>query len=226
MLKQAIRKAVRATGYDLVKDTRRQTVHHPFYLLGFLITDLLQRTTGDVTFVQAGANDGVEGDPLRASILRYHLRGLLIEPLPSAFAQLQRNYASEPQVRLANCAVGVTSGRATLYGDDRCASFTGSGVGTEVEVRTLPDLLSAYDLPNPSILVVDVEGLDAEIVLSALDAGMRPTIIMYESVHIPRERQAHCLRRLEQAGYAFIDADVDTYAVVESVMVDTPYFGH
>jgi hypothetical protein len=82
---------------------------------------------------------------------------------------------------------------ATIAG---CAGFTGSGVGTEVEVRTLPNLLSAYDLPNPSILVVDVEGLDAEIVLSALDAGMRPTIIMYESVHIPRERQAHCLRRL------------------------------
>lgn len=226
MLKQVIRKAVRATGYDLVRDTRHETVHHPFYLLGFLISELMQRARTEVTFVQAGANDGMDGDPLRASILRYHLRGLLIEPLPSAFARLQQNYASEPQVQLANCAVGSAAGRATLYGDDRCASLTGTGLATEVEVRTLPDLLAAYGLPAPSILVVDVEGLDAAIVLSALDAGLRPPIIMYESVHLPRATQDECLRRLEAAGYAFVDADVDTYAVLESVMVDTPYFGH
>jgi FkbM family methyltransferase len=226
MLKQAVHKAVRATGYDIIKHApQARRAHHPFYLLGFLIAELMQRATGDVTFVQAGANDGATGDPLRASILRYHLRGLLIEPLPSAFAQLQQNYASEPQVRLANCAIGPTAGRATLYGDDRCASFTGTGLTTDVEVRTLPDLLAAYQLPDPSILVVDVEGLDAEIVLSALETGLRPPIVMYESIHLPRETQEDCLRRLDAAGYAFVDADVDTYAVLESVMVDTPYFG-
>lgn len=226
MLKQAIRQAVRATGYDIVKDHRRETIHHPFYLLSALISDLRQRTRDEIAFVQAGANDGVTGDPLRGSILRYHLRGLLIEPLPSAFQQLQANYASEPQVCFANCAVGRENGTATLYGADRCASVTPQpGESFAVPVRTLPDLLTDYRLPNPSILVVDVEGLDADIVLSALDAGLRPPVIMYESVHLPRDVQDHCLRRLEREGYAFVDADVDTYAVIEDLMVDTPYFG-
>ena len=237
MIKKLVKRGLRTIGYDLVRVQHHDTVHKPFYLLGFLIAEQIRLAKEDVTFVQVGAADGVLGDPLRPAILQHHLRGLLIEPVPSSFARLRKNYASEPQLQFANCAVASQSGTRTMYGFDPAAEAsvhratslhagnpTRRGVDTkrhnfEVPVRTLPDLLTAHKISNPTILVVDVEGLDAEVVCGALDAGYRPSIIMYEYVHLPRVTQDDCLKKLKNAGYSFVEADVDTYAVRDDLCI-------
>ena len=52
----------------------------------------------DLTFLQIGAFDGRQNDPLYQFITRYHWRGVLVEPMPDAFAKLQEAYRDEPQV--------------------------------------------------------------------------------------------------------------------------------
>lgn len=67
---------------------------------------------GRVNFVQIGANDGLRNDPLRPLIVDHDWRGVLIEPLPTAFALLQRNYAylARPHLVFLNAAVTATDG--------------------------------------------------------------------------------------------------------------------
>lgn len=71
--------AVRALGYDVVRLPHQ--VSNPLDLVDLLVRDALNRDS-QFFFVQVGANDGVNDDPLRACVLKYRLSGLLIEPLP------------------------------------------------------------------------------------------------------------------------------------------------
>ncbi len=43
--------------------------------------------------IQIGANDGLRNDPIREFIVRDRWTGILVEPLPTVFEQLKRNYA-------------------------------------------------------------------------------------------------------------------------------------
>ena len=45
-----------------------------------------------LTFLQIGAYDGIGEDDLRGLVLAHNLRGVLVEPQPSAFARLQHTY--------------------------------------------------------------------------------------------------------------------------------------
>src|SRR5262249_41430054 len=56
--------------------------------LGLVLAHHLQKRP-DVAFLQIGAFDGRQGDPLYQFITRHHWRGVLVEPMPDAFAKLQ-----------------------------------------------------------------------------------------------------------------------------------------
>ena len=212
--------ALRALGYDVVR--LRHQVSNPFDLVEVLVRDALTRDS-PFFFVQIGANDGVRDDPLRACILKYRLSGLLIEPLPDLFAKLQRNYQDVPGLHFENCAVGATSGQAPIYRiregapvPDHAhgmASFNRSHltarkhgiphlddhvVETTIAVRTLPEILAKYYNRHVSLLIVDTEGYDAEIVKMALEAGLRPEVIVYEHLHLPIATQAATLNNREE----------------------------
>lgn len=68
----------------------------------------------DFFFIQIGANDGKRDDHLRPLILKYHLRGLLVEPLPDVFVELKNNYTSEKQLKFVNAAIAKKDGESTL----------------------------------------------------------------------------------------------------------------
>jgi FkbM family methyltransferase len=228
--------AIRRLGYDVIRLPHR--VSHPLDMVELLVRDALNREP-DFFFVQVGANDGVRADPLRPSILKHRLNGVLIEPLPDLFGKLQRNYAGHPGLHFENCAIGSTSGQARMFRvrddapvpDDAhgLASFNRDNlsarkqgiphlddyvVETTVVVRTLPEILAKYGDRDVSLLMVDTEGYDAEIVRMALEAGLRPGIMVYEHAHLPVETQAATLRLLKSEGYRFQEIGMDTYAML------------
>jgi FkbM family methyltransferase len=207
-------------------------------MVELLVRDALSRDY-PFFFVQVGANDGVRDDPLRECVLKYGLSGVLIEPLPDLFAKLQRNYRDVPGLHFENCAVGPNSGQATIYRirEDSplpdhahgMASFNRSHltarkhgipglddyvVETTVAVQTLPEILARHGNRRVSLLMIDTEGYDAEIVKLALAAGLRPEVIIYEHLHLPIATQAETLRRLKLEGYRFHEIGVDTYAML------------
>ena len=72
----------------------------------------------DFTFVQIGAHEGDEGDPLSACICARGLRGVLVEPQEAAFDKLRRNYADQPQLSFERAAIAPADGTAKLYRAD------------------------------------------------------------------------------------------------------------
>jgi FkbM family methyltransferase len=223
-------------GYDVIRLPHQ--VSNPLDMVDLLVRDALNRDPG-FFFVQIGANDGVRDDPLRTCVLKYRLSGVLIEPLPDLFAKLQRNYRDVPGLHFENCAVGATSGRAGIYRirEDApvpdhahgMASFSRSHltarkhgiphlddyvVETTIAVRTLSEILATYGNRHISLLMIDTEGYDAEIVKMALEAGLRPEVVIYEHLHLPIATQAATLRHLKSEGYRFQEIGFDTYAVL------------
>jgi FkbM family methyltransferase len=235
--------AVRALGYDVVRLPHQ--VSNPIDLVELLVRDALNRDP-QFFFVQVGANDGVRDDPLRACVLKYRLSGVLVEPLPDLFAKLQHNYRDVPGLHFENCAVGAKSGQAGIYRiregapvPDHAhgmASFSRSHltarkhgipglddyvVETTIAVRTLPEIIAKYGNRHVSLLMIDTEGFDAEIVKMALDAGLRPEIVIYEHLHLPIATQAETLRHLKSEGYRFQEIGFDTYAMLATTTSTT-----
>jgi FkbM family methyltransferase len=67
-------------------------------------------------FIQIGSNDGDHIDPLRAMVLQYRWRGIMVEPVPYVFARLQSNYAPHAKrVRLENVAIADCNGTLPFY---------------------------------------------------------------------------------------------------------------
>lgn len=86
----------------------------------------------------------------------------------------------------------------------------------ELHVRALSmsDLASGYpDFFPLDVLQVDVEGIDDELVLSALDAGQFPLIINLEVSHLDDERRRRLESRLRGHGYDFTFSGADLLAV-------------
>jgi hypothetical protein len=57
----------------------------------------LSKHYSEIIFLQIGSNDGVSGDPLNFFINNYNWHGVLVEPIPFLFDQLQRNYKRQKE---------------------------------------------------------------------------------------------------------------------------------
>ena len=68
-----------------------------------------------VSFVQVGAMDGVKFDPLHKRIRTQGWRGVLFEPLPDMFENLQRNYAGCEGLTLVQAAIDAQEGERHMF---------------------------------------------------------------------------------------------------------------
>lgn len=157
-------------------------------ILEQLITPSTPRIVVDI-----GAHDGLSGSNSRA-LLEQGWRGLLVEPIPSIFAELQRNCADLPNVRLVQAACSDRTGSASirlgtdgpkpqmssLSQDDRILNnLTTESI--EVTTTTLADLLSAHEIPADfGVLLIDTEGLDLTVLRGLDHTQSRPRIIVTE----------------------------------------------
>ena len=71
----------------------------------------------DVSFIQIGANDGLRWDPVRKYIVRDKWRGIFVEPLPSVFEMLGKNYehVNRGELFFVNAAIGSTDGESLSF---------------------------------------------------------------------------------------------------------------
>lgn len=239
MVKQWLNSVLRKTGYRFVRYAEIPV--QPFNVLPYVVVDQLKKDP-NFFFLQIGANDGVLADPIHELVRKYSLRGLLVEPLPDLFARLQANYAGQPKVEFERCAIGREDGEASLYRvradaplprwAHAIASFnrghlslhlSGIKIGIpdvekyveeiKVPCLKLSTLLRKHGIQDLTLLQIDTEGFDCEIIRMALDGGLRPAIINYEFVHASAQAQSDCKKRLRDAGYCFIDIGRDTLAV-------------
>jgi FkbM family methyltransferase len=233
-LKSILKTFLRHYGLDLIRyapDTVK-----PLNVLELAVRLRLQ-LDNSFFFVQIGANDGIRHDPLRELVLKYHLPGVLVEPLPDLFTSLQANYAAEPQLRFENVAIAPTRGEMTLYRfhEDAPVHDDLHGVATAdaqqirqwardngseehvVEVTvpciTLPQLLQKHHVQHITLLQVDTEGLDYAILQMAFKAKVFPEMINFEFLHLSPDDRLNARRLLIQHGYSLCDGYIDTFAL-------------
>jgi FkbM family methyltransferase len=234
-LKRFLRSALHCFGLDIVRHV--ENCEKPFDLLPFIVRDYL-RKKGQICFVQIGANDGLRYDPLRELIKEHRLYGLLVEPLPDQFEKLRQNYSDQPQLCFENCAVDTADGFRQLYrvrmdaqvpdwahglaSFDRTHLGSGKqnlpGLEKHLEAITVPtmtmgSLLTKHQMADVSLLQIDTEGFDYQIIRLTFAASCYPAIINYENLNLSLLDRLACHRLLASKQYQFIDVGPDTIAV-------------
>lgn len=120
------------------------------------------------SFVELGANDGLQQSNTLALETLMDWRGLLVEADPELAAECRRN---RPLATVVCAAAGPGWGMAHLDPRDLTSAVGLDRAGGEVLVTTAPlsSLIDAADLSGPiDVLSVDVEGFELEI-LAGLD---------------------------------------------------------
>jgi FkbM family methyltransferase len=183
----------------------------------------------DIFFLQIGANDGVTGDPIRKYIIKFHWRGVLIEPQPKVFTKLVENYKSEPQLLFENAAIAKCGGFVKLYttGENGVESVNATlnqdilrkRAGFKVPIQELtipamsiPTLISKHGIKRVDLVQIDTEGYDFEIIKMIADAQLRPAVIHFEHTYLSREERRQCFSFLRERGYRLTKESIDTVA--------------
>lgn len=194
-------------------------------------------------FIQIGAHDGTQQDPLRELILQHRWAGILVEPVPYVFGRLSRNYSHLPHIILENVAIGTEDGAVPFYhladADDAGRPglpiwFDALGslnrevvmahrrfipdiderlVETEVPSLTFETLLRRHRVEAIDVLLIDTEGYDAEIIRSIDFEHARPKILIYECVHLSGDDQKSALAKLQASGYESLRYGLDTWCL-------------
>jgi FkbM family methyltransferase len=210
---------------------------HAFNQLELLFA-LISTETDDFTFVQIGANDGDRDDDLNCIVRQNKLRGLLVEPNPTAFARLKHTYRAQPHLQFEQCAITDDDSRElilwTIEGDnvppqlDVFASTDRSrveriarwhaGCSSKVRQRIVPalrfdELIHKHALSRVDAIVIDVEGMDGRIVNSIDLDCWRPALLQFEHRHLDTDELLQVLGRLVDRQYELIHTRRDIIAI-------------
>jgi FkbM family methyltransferase len=228
-LKQAVNSGLRRFGYRIEKLVDVDGASIDTFALAIAA---LGPTRPDFFFVQVGAHNGKDDDPIRPYVLRHHWRGVLVEPHPAMFAELRANYAAEPQLRFENAAVGDADGTAVLHVPRKAsgaqsvnlASFDRDvlarrvGASTPIDAITVPSLtinslLAKHGVGDIALLQIDTEGYDFEILKRFDFATRKPSLIRYEHINLSRADREASLEFLRGHGYSLARDQIDTIAL-------------
>lgn len=202
-------------------------------------------------FVQIGAADGIAGDPLRPFILKYHWKGIFVEPVTQLFHRLIDHYREKDGFIFENVAIsereevrdfyrienkeelpywcqglGSFFPEAVLKHTKKIPNLKDYLIVEKVHCIPLRNLFKKHHVTRIDLLQTDTEGYDSEI-LKQVDFGLlRPKIIRYESRHLTEEAQKDCLRLLRQHGYTVVEEPYDTFAFLNSGRIRLQIHGY
>lgn len=151
-----------------------------------------------VFFLEVGANDGIQFDPLYELVIKHKLSGILIEPDMESFTQLQHNYKEVSTVRFENSAVSEYDGVVDLYCGKTNLHYTLSHTQAkymfdidpyvkQVPAITFKTLFTKYKITTVDLLLIDVEGYDFKLLKTFPFDMCKPTIVRCEFTHISNE---------------------------------------
>ncbi len=237
-MKRLIQRFLRSCGLNVIRSNHpgaRYVDHVPGTLLDHVLLQVFRDLRG-VTFLQIGANDGVRNDPLYHWIRDCAWSGCMVEPMPDFAARLRELHQQRPQIQIVEAAVAITPGDPRLYRIDPARQNLpswASGLATLDHARAVeaarslglgPDALVAQSIPlitprdllqhavDPSVIVIDTEGLDIQLAGALLDEGCTPRVLHFEHACVAPTEWWAFLNRLRQLGYEFGTWGPDTTA--------------
>lgn len=185
--------------------------------------------SGNVSFLQIGAMDGVKHDELYSYVMNNNWTGYLVEPLPDMFTKLVENYKDKTGLVFENVAIFETDGETvihrvppgaiqdeivpdwaegctTLVPNSHIKEITTHMVEEKVKTMTIKSLIEKHSISSIDFIQIDTEGYDYEIFLQLRDAEFYPKLFKIEIAHVTYTKSVWVRWFLEQEGYkTFID---------------------
>lgn len=87
----------------------------------------------------------------------------------------------------------------------------------EIPCLSLSDLLAKHEIEALDLLLVDAEGADFPILMEHDWESCKPSIVIFEHIHIPRRDREELIGKLIKEGYRWAPSGLNTIAVHESV---------
>lgn len=195
------------------------------------IRDHIEATlsTFNGVIIQVGSNDGVSNDPLYESILHHKRQSYLIEPIDYLAEKLRSLHRLNPYVKVCQIAIHPTSNSVEFFclpsdanikmGDlwkpwfDQIGSFSRLHLTKHspfiepfiekiaIPCITLDRLISDNNVEEISILHIDAEGFDLDV-LGTIDlVKIKPSMIMIEHKHLPLKPLLRIVSSMQSYGY-------------------------
>jgi FkbM family methyltransferase len=180
-------------------------------------------------FLQLGANDGSQADPLHDLIARHRLAGVMVEPQPGPFQKLVERYSgTDHQLEFENLAIAARGEQGTLdfyhfSSPDPARQHELSGFSSvtrerlvemqklhsieatiervPVRFESVPYFLQRKKIDSLSLLVTDVEGLDCALVQATIEHGLLPAIVCMEILGEDAASRREIMQLLTARGY-------------------------
>lgn len=139
--------------------------------------------TRNGTFIELGANDGLQQSNTLALAQKFGWTGILIEADPQLAGECRRN---RPDSTVVCAAAGPARGISRLVAEDLVGSIVANATTEHVAVLVpcvpLSEILDASGTgPRLDLLSVDVEGYEMEVLAGLDRTRHRPTHILMET---------------------------------------------
>ena len=186
----------------------------------------LARKQRDIFFLNIGANDGITNDPLYYFVKKFRWSGIALEPVPEIFERLQANFATHESVIPFCAALADHDGSASFYrvapGPDvpeRCdrlgsllpeAHLGAKHLFPEIEQHmveqkvatvTFESLVERFGIRKIDVISIDAEGYDYEVLKQIDFRRFRPSLVIYEQLHMDEHTKTESKRLLASFGY-------------------------
>jgi FkbM family methyltransferase len=226
-LRKFLNRILRKSGYQIVRISKFLELLESRFKRG-----------EDFSFVQIGANDGVEFDDLYEFVIQRSSRGLVVEPLPDFYERLRFNYKQFPEIKPVRIAVHSTFDTCIIYRVDpeRAHELKGWAAGiasldknhhkklhipsTYIVEETVPakplmGLLDDNGIEKIDLLQIDTEGFDAQVVSMIDFSRIVPTIIKFEHRHLSKRDRSLTEAILSRQGYQIFHEKNNTVGFID-----------
>jgi FkbM family methyltransferase len=174
----------------------------------------------DVFFIEVGANDGINVDPLHEVIVKNKWSGILVEPNPIMIDALTNTYKDHNNLILEQCVISEKSGTVDFYynGDNittlhntLCESYAKQHFEQYLKIvptlsLTFNDLFLKHNVTKVDVLMIDVEGYDCALLKAFPYNIVKPKIVRAEHCHV-----YHNNNTLEEMEEFLINQGYDCY---------------
>lgn len=228
-LKNFVQGSLAKLGYQLQRVKPPLPFVEQIDVFSYCMTELVEHTPRKLRVLQIGANDGMRADPVFRFISEYQLDAYLLEPVPTTFELLRKNYAAFPNAKLFCVALSEATGSLEMFVPSErllakdpkvsglCSAnrklliseLNGQGhTGADNEVRPIvvptysaSDFLADQDIDQIDIIQIDTEGYDWRI-LSQFDLdSLGTSLVNMEFFHLTPDEQRSCLTRFGSLGF-------------------------
>ena len=173
---------------------------------------------------------------------------LLVEPIKSAFDQLEKNYSGYKNVKFINKAIDVVNGKKNIFSVNpkyydfyekkykskdvswlTVASFHKEHLeyhgikskhiqSTEIDCINFKELIEQYDFQKLDLLVVDTEGYDDVLITNFIQNTDIRPIIILEWIHIKKNKAEELIELLKSNNYKFLKLNKDLICIQNNLL--------